>query len=952
MAYDISQIVSPEALKQVDTLEKKTGKVVAQILKIHEATAKLDSTLAKIDSKNIDKLEQETKKAVTQNEKLKKSTFDLKKLQTDYTKTLVALAKQKERNTRLTKAEIEANKSGSGSYKRLSVELNKNIKAYQMLSQAERENNKIGGKLLRTIKKQDAALKKLDAQTGRNQRNVGNYKSALSGLLSAFGVVGGVMLFANAIKNAFSVMVGFEKQMKKVKAITLATDEQFNELRKSAIELGGTTLFRASEIAGLQKEYAKLGFSVDEILNATEATLQLATATETDLGQAAEIAGNTLRAFGRDASEMNIIIDVMAKSFTTSALDITKWSDSMKYAAPIAKASNISIEKIAAMLATLADAGISGSMAGTSLKRIISEIGDESGNIIEVLDELSNQNITLSEAEQLVGERAKASLLVLLDNADGVERLTDKYNEAKGAAEQMAGIISESTAASIDLLASAWDGLIMSFSGSNGILKDVIDGLTTVVNSITFLVKYGIINPYKEWDEELTKNAKHHYKLKGIIDDIKTKYGTDLKAMKKSVTDWITSYDDADNIIQKAYKDEREARGQLLKWILSQEKAERDKADLEQKLANEEKARKEKIIDLTITGIKKELREIDKKAATLRELGMSEVEVAKWTAAEKLKIAKKSVESNIKYIKNQKDTFDDFYDDLDQADTDYFDTVIENGEKEVEATNEVIQKKEDAKAAARRKELAAEKALAEEIKQMKMQLASEAVNAAFDIYASSIEREQMALDTQRNYELNAAGDDAKKKDDINKKYAKKEAELKTKQAKADKLNALFNIAINTAASIMATLARYPLPAGLPLVILNAAMGAVQLAAVAARPIPKFAKGTRNAPGGIAEVGEAGHELIEQDGLVTYVEKPTIMNLQKGAKVYTKRETDRIFQMAGKDDYYVKQAIDNQTASIVSAIKNKKELHISRGGRRIVERQGNYYKEYLNRKIEL
>ena len=83
--------------------------------------------------------------------------------------------------------------------------------------------------------------------------------------------------------------------MAKVRAITGSNDTQFKMLTDSAKELGRTTFFTATEVAKLQTNYGKLGFTTGEILKAQEATLALATATDTDLARAATVAGAAVR---------------------------------------------------------------------------------------------------------------------------------------------------------------------------------------------------------------------------------------------------------------------------------------------------------------------------------------------------------------------------------------------------------------------------------------------------------------------------------------------------------------------------------------------------------------------------------------------------------------------------------------------------------------------------------
>ena len=365
-------------------------------------------------------------------------------------------------------------------------------------------------RLTAEINKNTIALKQQDKAIGRSQRNVGNYGSALKGvagnLMGALGLTAGLYGLVRVIGSSLRIITGFEKEMAKVKAITGATKDEFEQLKKSAIDLGAQTLFKASEVANLQKEYAKLGFSTREILAATEATLMLATATESDLAESAVVAGSTLRAFGLNANEMQRVVDVMAKSFTTSALDIEKWKESMKFAAPIAKAAGISVEETAAMLAKLADAGITGSLAGNALKEIFSQLTTSGKPLNEKMAELAKTGLTLADAEDEVGRRAKAALLVLSDQVPEIERLKDEYINAKGAAKEMADIVASTTSASVTLLGSAWDGLILSMGKSTGVLKTIVDKTTEFVSKVQFLVQYGLINPQKEWRKEMEKS--------------------------------------------------------------------------------------------------------------------------------------------------------------------------------------------------------------------------------------------------------------------------------------------------------------------------------------------------------------------------------------------------------------------------------------------------------------
>jgi phage-related minor tail protein len=286
---------------------------------------------------------------------------------------------------------------------------------------------------------------------GRKMQQTGkNLSMKLTAPLAALGAV------------SFNVFKGFEQEMSKVQAVSGATAEEFKALSQNAKDLGASTMFSAREVASLQTEFAKLGFSATEITKVTGATLALAQASGTDLARAAEVAGSTLRAFGLDASQTNVVTDVMAKSFSTSALDMETFAESMKYVAPVAKSAGMSIQETSAMLAIMADAGIKGSQAGTSLRRIISEIGASGKPTAEALKDLAAQGLNLADAKDEVGRSAQSALLVLAGGVDRIAPLTEEYKNAGGAAQEMADIMGNTAFGASKRLESAMEGLMIS----------------------------------------------------------------------------------------------------------------------------------------------------------------------------------------------------------------------------------------------------------------------------------------------------------------------------------------------------------------------------------------------------------------------------------------------------------------------------------------------------------
>ena len=237
-------------------------------------------------------------------------------------------------------------------------------------------------------------LQRLEKRTGTTTRSFGKMTAGILGAVTAFKTITG------AVSNAIRSFRDFEFQMAKVKAITGASNIDFKKLSQTAQDLGRSTFFTAQQVSELQTNFGKLGFSTREILAAQEATLNLATATDSDLARAAIVAGAAVRGFGLDASETRRVTDVMASAFTSSALDLEKFQTSMTKVAPIAAGANISLEATSAVMGTLTDAGIEASIAGTSLRNIFLKMQSPTSDLSQHLGFTVNSSIDLERALQ------------------------------------------------------------------------------------------------------------------------------------------------------------------------------------------------------------------------------------------------------------------------------------------------------------------------------------------------------------------------------------------------------------------------------------------------------------------------------------------------------------------------------------------------------------------------
>jgi len=363
-----------------------------------------------------------------------------------------------------------------------------------------------------------AAMTRVGTTTKKTAKVVAKSSLAIGKSMARIGL-------AIAPIGALMVKVGaqFEQEMANVKAISGATSDEFEILRQSAERLGATTKFTATQVAQLQTEFSKLGFTASEIVKVQKGTLDLASAIGADLATAAEVAGSTLRGFNLDASETNRVTDVMAKSFSSSALDIEKFRESMKFIAPVANAAGFSIEQTTALMAKMADAGISGSLAGTGLKRILSQLNDESSDLnklfggsvktfdqlVPALIKLKEGNFDLAAATEFLDERSKAAFLTLVNGSDVLKEYKKSLDDATGSAKKMAEIQLDTLHGRLLKLKSAWEGLSINALQSQGVLSKVTDHLAdTIAQYSTILFGANTGTLVKQYDEVTKRLAK------------------------------------------------------------------------------------------------------------------------------------------------------------------------------------------------------------------------------------------------------------------------------------------------------------------------------------------------------------------------------------------------------------------------------------------------------------
>jgi len=484
----LADVLSPEIVKEFNRMEKAMDRNVKKMAKLASTASKLKQELGTSQLKDLNKTQQrfqktqrestkQQRKALTVQEKYEQKIKNLTKEEIRYKEQLREKRKQ-------LKREIQIESMAEGSVEKMRAQLN-------MLNQEYDESSaKIRKKMLPQIKRLRKEIGRAERATGRHQRNVGNYaqsfqNAAMKVTMMATAVVG----LIRAVGRGISIFTNFEAQMDKVAAISEATDEQVTALKDSAIALGSTSTKTATQVGQLQEEFAKLGFSTDQILNATEATIRLSEVADADLGQSAKVAAATLNGFGLAAIETNRVVDMMAKSFTSSALDLQKFENSMNKLAPVAKNMGFSIEETTAMVGRLTDAGVRAETAGAQLRNIFLTLAKEGMTLEEALQKVNTAQNKNATSLDMFGKRAAPIAQIMAENQQSIRDFTDELEDATGTAAKMSKQMQDNIQGDLKRLSSAWEGFVLSIEDGTGAIgksfRAIIKGVTNVVRAFT-----------------------------------------------------------------------------------------------------------------------------------------------------------------------------------------------------------------------------------------------------------------------------------------------------------------------------------------------------------------------------------------------------------------------------------------------------------------------------------
>ena len=359
---------------------------------------------AKREIKELKKAEEDRTKQL---ENEKKRREELNKIIEEASKSLDDLDKIKTKDGQLNKEQEKLYKSLSNTITKSFQELDKLTMTEEKKAKLDEEGKKKIADLNTTIETQRVNLSQLRTeQVGIRQaisetsHAISENNDTVSDNNNQWTILKGTLanLSADVLKKLAAQIVSigkdvihtgeqFSASMSEAGAISGATADELKELEAAARLYGATTKFSATEAADALKYMALAGWNSQQAIAGLPAVLDLAAASGMDLGRASDIVTDYITAFGLEVEDASRFVDIMSYAMSHSNTTAEMLGEAYKNCAANAHAMGYTVEDVTAALMTMANSGIKGGEAGTSLNAIMTRLATNTKGCADALKE-------------------------------------------------------------------------------------------------------------------------------------------------------------------------------------------------------------------------------------------------------------------------------------------------------------------------------------------------------------------------------------------------------------------------------------------------------------------------------------------------------------------------------------------------------------------------------------
>lgn len=944
--------VNDEEQRSVDILDKYSGSLREQIGQNIQLKAELKAVQTELKEANKSQVaSMATKRELAEQELVLKQALQ-------------------ESNLEIRRTVKEQN-AAEGSSVQLSARLDRLRAAYQSLNEEERKNAEVGGVLLTQIKALDKQVKTLDASQGIFNRFVGFYgtwENSLKAIVPGLNeLTSAYKANESALKSVTTVLGNYIKgtnaQAAAQGAATKATTGTAVAMRVLRTAIVATGIGALVVVLGSLIAY--LTTTQEGIDKIRVVTTFLRTAMQVLLGVAQDIGKWLVKAFTDPKEAIKELGDLLVTNITNrgkGALQILKGIANMD-------------------LKMLVDGLYA---VGTGIDNITDRTKNFLGNVKDTADEISKLQREIQQGEvDLIVQQARLAK-EYKELSEVAEDISANEQDRIKAAKEAIRVTDERLKLEQDLLDKRIAKLKLEQSLNTGTIEDekelaeleaerynfetrASEARTTARSKLNAVNKQLAAQAKKEHDEAMARLKKER--------DAEAEL---LKFRQKTLADYY----------QQVAEDSRESFATridaLENYVKNTEKLyeiERDAA-----LANAElpaqRTKIEEEYNVKMVALRKQLGEqilevskdnMDKEDRLRTEIQQRRLNIIGKEQAEELTALSEQYRAGLinreQYERERLNIMSKYARMAIEQEIAGVEELIEANKKKGLDVSE--QEKQLAELRLRlseevtEKSIENEKKLQETVRSLLKQTADVAiqlVNQRFEAEQMRLEAEMNGVDARAQKEIEDVERTILSQDDKQKrieqierkaqlereKIERKQRETALKQAKFEKATAMLSAGVNTAAAVVKALASFPPPASFILAAATAALGAVQIAAIATKPIPQYYKGTNNSPEGWAWVGEKGAEMrIDPDGTHSLTpDRPTLSYLKKGTQIITAPETKKMLANRNRPEMFDKPNITIPLTSLEKAQeegnRELRQIRKGMGGGTVITKHGVQY----------
>jgi len=521
------------AKKETDLLELSLEAIVQATERIKKSSSSVKGGILGINRKDIadlqklNKLQDKAYQNSVNKEKLdKQKAVTQKQLEVNRQteiKTQILLRKEEERLTKSRQREAKAVKEEGNAYKeltkttrdlkneskRLGAELihleATGKKGSKQWHQTSIEYKRVSNQAL----KLDKSLKKIDSRVGDNFRNVGNYKSALKGLVRGMATLAGGFGVFQILRGAGETVINFQRNIADLSAITGASGAELDKYKQKAIDLGkdvqggASAVVEAFKLIGSAKP--ELLENSDALIKVADSAILLSKASGLELPEAVTRLTDAMNQFGASAEEADKFVNVLANGAKFGSAEIPQITDALLKFGAVARSSNVPIEESTALIETLAENGLKGAEAGTALRNVMIKMSapnalpKKAQDVIKGLgisfEELRDPSKSFSERLELLkplldesggltkvfGAENQIAGQILIENTKRISELNSSMGTL-GTSQEQAFIRSQTLAEAGNRLKETWNSWILE-------MTEGVDASSKMTNALDFLAE-------------------------------------------------------------------------------------------------------------------------------------------------------------------------------------------------------------------------------------------------------------------------------------------------------------------------------------------------------------------------------------------------------------------------------------------------------------------------------